>query len=317
MLKLKTALAATLIGFAPAAAFAASDTGEVVPRAQYINRNVLPDSTAAACPTTPRALTQVRDNLYRFTNTAPPATHSGLVLITTEGALVIDPALTCTAAWLRDEIKRRFGVGVHYVVDTHGHFDHIAGSQVLQQDGAIVVAQRNSLEAIVGEKLPVAVPDKVYDREMTITLGGETVRLHHIAPSHSNSMTMVLFPKQRALQCTDVCESKTMPYMDFLDFYYDGWIETLDWVLKQDVDVIDVGHYTPATKDDQRALRAYLIDLHGQVLDLVRKGETWDQIWRHVTFKDDYKSWFGYEFMRVPNIEGMYRWVSNHRRGAW
>jgi len=22
------------------------------------------------------------------------------------------------------------------------------------------------------------------------------------------------------------------------DFYYDGWIETLDWVLQQDVDII-------------------------------------------------------------------------------
>jgi hypothetical protein len=40
------------------------------------------------------------------------------------------------------------------------------------------------------------------------------------------------------LQCTDVCESKSMLYNDFLDFYYDGWIETLDWVVKQDVDVV-------------------------------------------------------------------------------
>ena len=63
---------------------------------------------------------------------------------------------------------------------------------------------------------------------MTITLGGETVKLFHVAPSHSNSMTMVLFPRHRALQCTNVCESKSLPYMDLLDFYYDGWIDTLD-----------------------------------------------------------------------------------------
>jgi hypothetical protein len=60
-------------------------------------------------------------------------------------------------------------------------------------------------------------------------------------------MIMVLFPDYKALQCTDVCESRSMPYNDFLDFYYDGWIETLDWVLQQDVELIDVGHYSPAS----------------------------------------------------------------------
>jgi hypothetical protein len=78
------------------------------------------------------------------------------------------------------------------------------------------------VEPIIGERIPTEVPDRVFDRNMTITLGGETVRLHRIAPSHSNSMIMALFAGYKALQCTDVCESKSMPYNDFLDFYYDG-----------------------------------------------------------------------------------------------
>jgi glyoxylase-like metal-dependent hydrolase (beta-lactamase superfamily II) len=81
------------------------------------------------------------------------------VLITSEGALVIDPAMTCTSGWLRDEIKRRFGVKVAYVLMTHAHADHISGSQVFQQDGAIVVANERALEPIVGEKISTAVPD--------------------------------------------------------------------------------------------------------------------------------------------------------------
>ncbi len=170
MLSLASAL--LVIVWAPIA-WAASDTGEPVPRERYANREVLPDPTARPCPDTARTLIQVHDNLYRHTNTALPALHSGLVLITSEGALVIDPALTCTAGWLRDEIRNRFGVPVRYVVLTHAHFDHIAGSQVFQQAGAIVVAHRNAVEPIVGEKLPTAVPDKVFDKEMTIELGGE------------------------------------------------------------------------------------------------------------------------------------------------
>ncbi|HTK12231.1 MAG TPA: MBL fold metallo-hydrolase [Xanthobacteraceae bacterium] len=295
----------------------AADDGIALDRAQYANRPLLPDFTAPACPDNPRGLEQIKGNLYRHTTGPGLAVHSGLVLITTEGALVIDPAMTCTATWLRDEIKRRFNVPVKYVVYTHGHADHISGAQVFQNDGAVVVANQRAVEPIVGEKIPTAIPDRVFDKDMTITLGGETVLLHRVAPSHSDSMIMVLFPGYKTLQCTDVCESKSMPYNDFLDFYYNGWIETLDWVAQQDVDVIDVGHYTPATKADEAALRAYMVDLHQQVLDLVRSGQSWDELYRNVKFSDDVKKWIAFDTMKTLNILGMYRWVSNHRRGEW
>jgi glyoxylase-like metal-dependent hydrolase (beta-lactamase superfamily II) len=302
------------LGNAPA--FAADD-GMPVNRAQYAHRSVLPDFTTPACPDNPRGLEQITSHLYRHTTGAGLAVHSGFVLVTTEGALVIDPAMACTATWLRDEIKRRFNVPVTYVIYTHGHADHISGAQVFQNDDALVVANQRAVEPIVGEKMPTAIPDRMFDKAMTITLGGETVLLHRVAPSHSNSMIMILFPGYKALQCTDVCESKSMPYNDFLDFYYDGWIETLDWVLQQDVDIIDVGHYSPATKADIAAERAYMVDLHQQVLDLVRAGQSWDQLYRNVRFPDKVKTWIGFDTMHILNVMGMYRWVSNHRRGVW
>jgi glyoxylase-like metal-dependent hydrolase (beta-lactamase superfamily II) len=299
-----------------ASAFAADD-GIVLDRAQYANRPVLPDFTGADCPDNPRGLEQIKGSLYRHTTGPGLAVHSGLVLVTSEGALVIDPAMTCTATWLKDEIKRRFNVAVKYVVYTHGHADHISGGQIFQNDGAVVVANQRAVEPIVGEKIPTAVPDRVFDKDMTITLGGETVLLHRVASSHSDSMTMVLFPGYKALQCTDVCENNSMPYNDFLDFYYDGWIETLDWVLQQDVDVIDIGHYTPANKAAIAAERAYMIDLHQQVLDLVRAGQSWDQLYRNIRFSDEVKKWTAFDFMHTLNVMGMYRWVTNHRRGEW
>lgn len=296
---------------------ASSDDGVSLDGKKYSNRKLLPDFTAADCPNNPRDLVQIKDNLYRHTTGAGLAVHSGLVLITKEGALVIDPAMTCTADWLRLEIKKRFKVPVKYVVYTHAHADHISGGQIFQKNGAIIVANERAVEPIVGEKIPTALPDRVFDKEMTITLGEEKIILHRVSPSHSDSMTMVLFPKQKALQCTDVCESHSMPYNDFLDFYYPGWIETLDWVLKQDVDIIDVGHYSPAVKKDQQALRDYMVDLHQQVLDLTRQGQTWDQLYRNVRFSDEVKKWIGYESMHTLNILGMHRWVVNHRRGEW
>lgn len=295
----------------------AGDNGVAVEAGKYATRATLPDFTAGPCPDNPRGLVQVTGNLYRHTTGPGLAVHSGFVLITQEGALVIDPAMTCTATWLRDEIKQRFNVPVRYVIYTHAHADHISGGQIFQKDGAIIVANQRAIEPIVGEKIPTALPDRVFDKDMTITLGGESVLLHRVAPSHSDSMVMVLFQKYKALQCTDICESKTMPYNDFLDFYYDGWIESLDWVAQQDVDVIDVGHYSPATKADEAALRTYMIDLHQQVLNLVRAGQSWDELYRKVHFSEEVKHWTAFDTMHTLNILGMYRWVSNHRRGEW
>ncbi|WP_419867829.1 MBL fold metallo-hydrolase [Chryseobacterium sp. CT-SW4] len=290
---------------------------EYVDLSLYKNRETLPDVLGKNDPNLKMTLVQVKGNLYRHTNGTLPALHSGLVLITKKGAVVIDPALTQAATWLNEEIKKRFNVPVKYVILTHAHYDHAGGSQIFQQAGAKVIIQKNGLEPIIGEKLPVAVPDIIYDKQLTIKLGGETVIVDHIAPSHSNSMSVVSFPAYKALQLTDVGESKTMPYNDFLDFYYDGWMATLDWALKQDVDYIDVGHYTPATLDDIRKEREYMADLHQQVLDLVRSGQSWDELYRNVKFSDEVKGWGGFNTMSKLNILGMFRWVSNHRRGVW
>jgi glyoxylase-like metal-dependent hydrolase (beta-lactamase superfamily II) len=314
---LKVIATAFGLAFFATAAVAASDDGVALDRTPYANRQTLPDFTGGACPDNPRDLVQIKGGLYRHTTGAGLAVHSGLVLITKEGALVIDPAMTCTSVWLKDEIRKRFDVPVKYVVYTHAHADHISGGQVFQQEGAIVVANKRAVEPIIGEKIPTAIPDRVFDENMTITLGGETIKLHRVAPSHSNSMVMVYFTGYKALQCTDVCESKAMPYNDFLDFYYDGWIETLDWVIKQDIDVVDVGHYSPATKSDIIAERMYIVDLHEQVLKLVRAGQSWDELYRNVKFSPEVQSWIGFSTMKTLNILGMYHWVTNHRRGEW
>lgn len=181
------------------AATAASDTGVSVDKSNIGTRAVLPDFTVGMCDETPPTLVHLKDNLYRHTNGGGLAVHSGIVMITDEGALVVDAGATCAAEWLNKEIKKRFNVPVKYNVLTHAHADHMAGSQVFQKAGATIVANKRTIEPIVGEKMPYAVPDRVFDEEMTITLGGETVELHRVNPSHAESMTMVLFPRQKAL----------------------------------------------------------------------------------------------------------------------
>lgn len=65
------------------------------------------------------------------------------------------------------------------------------------------------------------------------------------------------------------------------------------------------------------ALRNYIVDLHQQVLDLVRAGQSWDELYRNVKFSDEVQHWTAFSTMKTLNVLGMYRWVTNHRRGEW
>jgi glyoxylase-like metal-dependent hydrolase (beta-lactamase superfamily II) len=284
--------------------------------AKGVGREVGADPHAAPNPDERHALVPVRDNLYRFEIGQGRSQHSALLLVTDDGILLTDPIQTNGAMWLRDELKKRFNKPVKYVVYSHAHFDHIGGGQVFQRDGATVVAHENAVEPIIGEKLPTAVPDKTFKKDLTLELGGEKVELTRVSPSHSNSMIMIHFPKQRAMMAVDFCPVGALPYNDFLDFYYDGWMESLHWLDSQDFDTLEGGHYDLGTKKEVGINIEYMQSLHDQVLKLIRAGQSWDQLWRNVKL-DKFKDRIGYGDMRVLNIEAMFRWVSNHRRGIW
>jgi glyoxylase-like metal-dependent hydrolase (beta-lactamase superfamily II) len=294
----------------------AQDDSQPVGRSQYASREIAPDPSAAPCPDQPHSLTQIKGNLYRWVG-GPAGAYTGFVLTSSDGALVIDAGGTCNASWLLDEIKTQLKVPVKYVILSHAHFDHIGGAQVFQQAGATAIAHKNALEPIIGDKLPTAVPDRVFESQMKLTLGGETVNLYHIGPSHSNSLILIYFPNYKALQCVDVCEAgRALPFNDFPDFYYEGFVATLDWVVKQDVDILNTGHGM-GTKEDQQVERQYIVNLHDQVLSLIRKGQPWDQLYRNVTFSDEQKKYPNYNANHILNVLGMYRYVSEHHRGVW
>ena len=117
-------------------------------------------------------------------------------------------------------MKKRFNKPVKYVVYSHGHFDHIGGGQVFQKDGATVVAHENAVEPLIGEKLPTAVPDRTFKKDLTLELGSEKVVLTFVAPNHSNSMILIHFPKPRAMMAVDFCPVGALPYNEPLPLKY-------------------------------------------------------------------------------------------------
>ncbi|MBX2886849.1 MAG: hypothetical protein KTR32_43280, partial [Granulosicoccus sp.] len=86
-------------------------------------------------------LNRISDTLYQFTDDDA----AGAVLLTTAGAVVVDPMNTETALWLKRELDTRFGQAVSYVIYSSHLDDRIGGTDVFAADGARVVAHENAL----------------------------------------------------------------------------------------------------------------------------------------------------------------------------
>jgi len=256
-----------------------------------------------------REITKIAGDLYRFQNKF----HYSVFLVTPEGVIVTDPIDAEAAAWLKAEIATRFNQPIKYLVYSHDHRDHIAGGEVFA-DTATVVAHENARATIVGEKRPTAVPDVTFSDRMTIELGGKTVHLLHLGPSHSDNMIVMHFPEERALFTVDFISVKRLPYMNLSDSYLPDWIRAIRRVEALDFDILAPGHGPLGTKADAADHGDYLQDLYDAVLAAARAGQSLEQMKAGIKL-EKYKDWGRYAEWRPLNIEGVYQRISLQRRG--
>ncbi len=255
-----------------------------------------------------REISRIAGEVYRFRNNF----HYSVFAVTPKGIIATDPIDAQAAAWLKSELKRRFGQPVRYLIYSHDHRDHIAGGQVFA-DTAVIVAHHNAKQVIIGEKRPTAVPQVTFKKKMTIELGGTVVELLYLGRNHSNNMIVMRFPKERILFAVDFIPIRTLAYRDFPDGYMPDWIRSLKRAEQLDFDILAPGHGPLGKKEHVAMFRGYLEALQGEVLRHARAGRTLEEV-KSLVVLEPYRDWFWYEKMRELNVAGMYRLVQSHRR---
>ncbi len=256
-----------------------------------------------------RAITQIAGDLYRFQNNF----HYSVFLVTPEGVIATDPINAEAAEWLKQELATRFKAEVKYLVLSHDHADHSSGGEVFD-DTAVVIAHDNARATILGEGRPTAVPEITFSDRMMLHLGGKSVELISVGPSHSDNMIVMRFPDERVLFAVDFIPVRTLAYRTLSDAYLPGWIDALERVEALDFDVLAPGHGPIGEKADVTAFRHYMTDLYDAVLAASRAGQSLDEMKQSITL-DDYADWARYDDWREMNIEGAYQRIMLHRRG--
>lgn len=262
---------------------------------------------AAQAPT--REITRIAGDLFRFQNN----NHFSVFLVTSEGVLVTDPIDRQAAAWLEQQIEKRFAKPIKYLVYSHDHRDHIAGGEVFA-DTATVIAHENARRTIIAEKRPTAVPEITFSDRLTITLGGKRVELIHVGRNHSDNSVVVRFADERVLFAVDFVSVKRLPYRDLSDSYFPDWIDSVRRIEAMDFDVLAPGHGALGTKADVSEHRRYLEALYDGVLAAVREGKSLQEIKSELKL-EAFSHLGQYDAWRELNIEGVHRQVVLHRRG--
>lgn len=227
-------------------------------------------------------LTKISDNVYSYVGQkdASPAhsfaANAGIV-IGRDGILVIDTLISAKEGerFLAD-IRKVTDKPIRYVVNTHTHLDHAFGNCVFAKLGATVIshdADRRLLEKVGEATLKnianfglkpedmagteIVYPSLTFSERLTIDLGGETVELIRVAPSHTEGSVIVHLPARKLLFSGDILFTDFHPFM--ADGDIPGWTRTIDALLAMDVERIIPGHGPLSTKKDLREMKEYLL----------------------------------------------------------
>ncbi len=262
-------------------------------------------ATAAHAQQAQRLIEQISGDLYRFQNNF----HVAVFLVTPDGVIATDPINAEAAEWLQAEVDKRFGVPIKYVVYSHHHQDHAAGGQVYGDD-VIFVGHANVPKNLSGPHAGVRAPDITFEDRMTLTLGGKTVELIDVGPSHSDDLIVMHFPEERAVFTVDFISVKRLPFRNLAGAAIPEWIDAIRAVEAMDFDILVPGHGPVGTKADAADHRRYFEELVAAVQDGMKAGKSLDALKQEISLRK-YESWGAYNDWLALNVEGVWNALSN------
>ena len=150
--------------------------------------------------------------------------------------------------------------------------------------------------------------DIVYNEHMTITLGGRTVELMHSYPSHSEDMTTLLFPQERAAFAVDFMHVKRFPG-NFASGSIDNYKIALEELDALNFDILIQGHGQPGNKSDLTSYITFIQTMETEVAAAIEEGKSLEETQASVLLSD-FSDWSLYEQRRANIVGQMFSLLS-------
>ena len=179
-----------------------------------------------------------------------------------DGAFVIDDQFAPLSDKIMAAIAELTDADVKFLVNTHYHGDHTGGNEAFGAAGALIIAHDNvrarmsvdQFRVIFDQPIPAspvgALPIVTFSDEMTFHWNGDTIRVMHVAPAHTDGDSILHFQGANVIHMGDTFFNGVYP---FIDVDSDGDING----------IIAAGYRALAIADEDTAI----IPGHGPVSD--------------------------------------------------
>ena len=253
------------------------------------------------------------DNVYIFRN----GNHQSMFIVTKAGVIATDPIAygrpTGGQTYV-DEIKKVTNQPIKYLIYSHHHYDHIAGGKAFKDAGARIIAHRKVKEHLAPLGDPNTVlPDESFDGKKTITLGGTTLELSYIGPSHSDSNIVMRLPKEKIIFVVDTIPIGSFPGRGMIDFYPLETEVFIKKVMALDWDRLIPGHPGQpggrlGTKKDAQDVLALYQEASAEIKKLGQDGKCWDTVEKEFKMP---------KYATLPGYEAGLGMVARRYCGLW
>jgi glyoxylase-like metal-dependent hydrolase (beta-lactamase superfamily II) len=249
------------------------------------------DNLAEALRTTPITTQKLADDFHVLFGVG----GNILVSIGEQGVLIVDDQFPQMVPKYKATIGELGGGAIDFAINTHWHFDHADGNQVLGPEGTWLVSHENSRAMMTKDNVinlvamqreqpaypETALPILTYDSNMRFHFNGERIDLMHFGPAHTTGDTAVIFRGHNTVHLGDVFNNAGYPFIDADNGgSLSGIIEFCSKVLEQ-IDAtytVVPGHGPVAAYQDLADYVAMLTTIRDRMAALIGSGATLEQV---------------------------------------
>jgi len=264
---------------------------------------------------------QLASNIYAYIQSkATWYWNNAGFIVGNDYVVVVDSLATVgLTQQFRDEIRKITDKPIRYLINTHHHGDHTYGNHVFA--GATIISHANCRHELIGAGTPdpdvwntifpefdfrgiEATPAAItFDRQLTLHVDGQEVRLVHFGPGHTVGDMIVYLPEEGVVFAGDFIFLYSTPLG--MEGSFAGWLKNLDAMAKLRAQTYVPGHGPVCGAEGLNLCRDYLVLVEGEARKRFDKGMTVDEAAKDIDL-GPFKQWPNHERILL-NLERLWR----------
>ena len=209
-----------------------------------------------------------------------------------DGTAIVDDQFVPMGPKIVAAVRALQDAPIRFVINTHFHGDHVGGNEPMAGAGAVIFAHENvrkrmsvdQFSKVMNRKMPAApaaaLPVVTFADGVTLHWNGETIRVEHTAPAHTDGDSLIWFEKANVVHMGDTFVNGTFPFVDAESGGRTvGLIEAAQRVLARSNNTTKIvpGHGPLATVGDLAKYRDMLVDVKARIEKGIKSGKTLEQ----------------------------------------